>query len=60
MKIAFGKKRIVSTVFVKLVAPDKLLLLENVRQMLGIVSHHPDAQPIDEPGSAVSKQDGPV
>jgi len=30
VKIAFGGKTIVSTVFVKLVAPDKFLLSENV------------------------------
>ena len=52
MKITFGEKTIVSTVFVKLVAPDKLLLSENVCRMLGVVSYHPDVQPVDEPGSA--------
>jgi len=30
VKIAFGRKTIVSTVFAKLVAPDKLLLSQNV------------------------------
>jgi len=52
VKITFGNKIIVSTVFVKLVAPDKLLLSENVRRMLGVVSYHPDVQPVDEPGNA--------
>ena len=46
MMITFGGKTIVNTVFVKLVAPDKLLLSENVRRMLGVVSYHPDVQPV--------------
>ena len=57
MKITFGEKTIVSTVFVKLVAPDKLLLSENVCRMLGVVSYHPDVQPVDEPGSASTVND---
>ena len=39
VKIAFGKKAKVSIIFVKLVAPDKLLLSENVCRMLSIVSY---------------------
>ena len=52
-KIAFGGKTIVSTVFVKLIAPDKLLPSENVCRMLDVVSYHPDVQPVDEPRSAI-------
>ena len=46
MMITFSGKTIMNTVFVKLVAPDKLLLSENVCQMLGVVSYHPDVQPV--------------
>ena len=38
MKIGFGKKTIVTTVYVKLVAPYPLLLSENVCRLLGIVT----------------------
>jgi len=55
---------VVSTVFVKLVATDKLLLSENVCRMLGIVSYHPDVQAVGNSGSdrivdapAVNKSD---
>lgn len=41
LKICFGKKEIVTTVYVKLVAPDQLLLSETVCRLLGIVSYHP-------------------
>ena len=41
MKIGFGEKTITTTVYVKLVAPDQLLLSETVCQLLGIVSYHP-------------------
>ena len=46
MKIGFGKKTIVTTVYVKLVAPDPLLLSENVCRLLGIVSYHPSVQSV--------------
>ena len=39
--------RQLSAVFVKLVAPDKLLLSENVCRMLGIVSHLPNVHVAD-------------
>ena len=44
MKMTFGKKNIVTTVYVKLVAPDQLLLSESACHLLGIVSYHPDVQ----------------
>ena len=44
MKITFGEKNIVTTVYVKLVAPDQLLLSESACHLLGIVSYHPDVQ----------------
>ena len=40
MKIGFGEKTITTTVYVKLVAPDQLLLSETVCRLLGIVSYH--------------------
>ena len=44
MKITFGEKNIVTTVYVKLVAPDQLLLSESACHQLGIVSYHPEVQ----------------
>ena len=44
MKITFGEKNIVTTVYVKLVAPDQLLLSESACHRLGIVSYHPEVQ----------------
>ena len=44
MKITFGEKNIVTTVYVKLVAPDQLLLSESACHLLGIVSYHPEVQ----------------
>jgi len=51
VKITFGAKTVVSTVFVKLLAPDKLLLSENVCQMLGIASYRPNVQAVGNSGS---------
>ena len=44
MKITFGEKNIVTTVYVKLVGPDQLLLSESACHRLGIVSYHPEVQ----------------
>ena len=44
MKITFGEKNIVTAVYVKLVAPDQLLLSESACHLLGIVSYHPEVQ----------------
>ena len=44
MKITFGEENIVTTVYVKLVAPDQLLLSESACHRLGIVSYHPEVQ----------------
>ena len=53
VEITFGDKTVVSTVFVKLVAPDELLFLENVCRILGIVSYHPDVQRVCAPRSKI-------
>ena len=50
--ISFGKRRICTTVYVKLVAPDQLLLSESVCCELGIVSYHPSVQSVLECHSA--------
>ena len=47
MKVSFDDKTIVATVYVKLVAPDKLLLSETVCRLLGIVSYHPNVQSVE-------------
>ena len=44
MKIKFGEKVVSTTVYVKLVTPDQLLLSETVCYFLGIVSYHPNVQ----------------
>ena len=56
--IKFDKKCICETVYVKMDAPDTLLLSENVCCKLQIVSYHPDVQPVldHEPGQQKSKR----
>ena len=55
MKVSFGDKTIIATVYVKLVAPDHLLLSESVCHHLGVVNYHPNVQsvevcqPVEEP-----------
>ena len=44
LHISFGEKVICTTAYVKLVAPDQLLLSETVCCQLGIVSYHPSVQ----------------
>ena len=46
MALSFGKKVLQVTVFVKLVAPDELLLSEAVCRELGIVNYHPSVKAI--------------
>ena len=48
MKISFGEKVINATVYIKLIAPDQLLLSEEVCHMLGIVSYHPSVKFVDK------------
>ena len=48
LHIKFGKKCICETVYIKLDAPDTLLLSENVCCKLDIASYHPDVQPVDQ------------
>ena len=44
LHISFGEEVICTTAYVKLVAPDQLLLSETVCCQLGIVSYHPSVQ----------------
>ena len=44
LHISFGERVICTTVYVKLLAPDQLLLSEAVCYKLGIVSYHPSVQ----------------
>ena len=46
LHISFGERVICTTVYVKLVAPDQLLLSEAVCCKLGIVSYHPSVQSV--------------
>ena len=46
LHISFSERVICTTVYVKLVAPDKLLLSEAVCCQLGIVSYHPSVQSV--------------
>ena len=46
MKFSFGEEMLHATVYVKLVAPDQLLLSETVRHQLGIVNYHPKVKAI--------------
>ena len=47
MKVSFGDKTIIATVYVMLVTPDQLLLSETVRRHLGIVNYHPNVQSVE-------------
>ena len=47
MKIRFGKEVVSTTVYVKLFAPDQLLLSETVCYLLGVVSYQPNVQFIE-------------
>ena len=44
MRITFGEKNIISTVYIKLVAHDQILLSEVACHLLGIVNYHPEVQ----------------
>ena len=46
LHISFGERVICTTVYVKLVAPDQLLLSEAVCCQLGIVSYHPSVKSV--------------
>ena len=58
LHIKFGEKSICETLYVKLDAPDTLLLSENVCCKLKIVSYHHDVQAVldHEPGQRKSKR----
>ena len=47
MKVSFGDKTIIATVYVKLVAPDQLLLSETDCHYLGIVNYHSNVQSVE-------------
>ena len=57
LHISFGERVICTTVYVKLVAPDQLLLSEAVCCQLGIVSYHPSVQSVQ--GCYATKTSGP-
>jgi len=46
VNISFGEKMFCTTVYIKFVAPDKLLLSEAVCHRLGIVTYHPEVQAV--------------
>ena len=52
MYIGFSKKVICATVYIKLVAPDLLLLSKAVCCQLGIVFYHLSVQSVQEANSA--------
>ena len=58
LHIKFGEKCICETVYVKLDAPDILLLSENVCCKLNIVSYHPDVLPVAEPSQKKLRKKG--
>ena len=45
---SFDEKTIINTVYVKLLAPDKLLLSETVCHLLGIITYHPSIQSMEK------------
>ena len=66
MSLSFSEKAIVTTVYIKLVAPDELLLSEEVCHLLGIVSYHPSVksaercQPTSEEKPLKEKKEFPI
>ena len=44
LNISFGENTLCTAVYIKLVAPDALLLSESVCRTLGVVSYHPNVQ----------------
>ena len=44
MEVSFGDKTIIATVYV---APEQLLLSENICRHLGIVNYHPTVQSVE-------------
>ena len=48
LNISFGENRLCTTVYIKLVAPDALLLSEAVCRTLGVVSYHPHVQVVQK------------
>ena len=46
VNISFGEKTFGTTVYIKFVAPDKLLLSEAVCHRLGVVTYHPEVQAV--------------
>ena len=46
MNINFGEKTFCTTVYIKFVAPDKLLLSKAVCHRLGVVTYHPEVQAV--------------
>ena len=47
--LTFGEKNIVTTVYIKLIAPDQLLLSEVACHLLGFVNYHPAVQLLKRP-----------
>ena len=48
LNISFGEKALYITVYIKLVAPNSLLLSESVCCNLGMVSYHPNVQVVQK------------
>ena len=48
LNISFGENTLCTTVYIKLVAPDALLLSEAVCRTLGVVSYHPNVQAVQK------------
>jgi len=46
MKVSFNEKVITTTIYIKLVAPDQLLLSEKICHSLGIVNYYPSVRSV--------------
>ena len=60
MDISFGDRTMNTTVYVKMDAPEQLLLGEGVCRQLGIVSYHKDVTPSTESGAQVPQSSASV
>ena len=54
LNISFGEKALCTTVYIKVVAPDSLLLSESVCRNLGVVSFHPNVQVVQKGPVAIT------
>ena len=56
INICFKDKQVYTTIYVKMEAPNSLLLSEAVCRLLGIIQYHPNVKPLNAEESETAKQ----